>query len=115
MKERPMDDLARALLEDARKRLVGGYPAQVRAALDTLTDDQVWWRANATSNSVGNLVLHVCGSTRHFLGRGVGGSDYQRDRLLEHAPRSEEHTSELQSLAYLVCRLLLEKKKRKVR
>src|SRR5687767_15320182 len=28
-----------------------------------------------------------------------------------HLPRSEEHTSELQSLAYLVCRLLLEKKK----
>src|SRR2546425_8646168 len=34
--------------------------------------------------------------------------------LLEHyAERSEEHTSELQSLAYLVCRLLLEKKKDK--
>src|SRR5712672_531252 len=31
--------------------------------------------------------------------------------LLEEPPRSEEHTSELQSLAYLVCRLLLEKKK----
>src|SRR5687767_15197847 len=30
---------------------------------------------------------------------------------LAHAHRSEEHTSELQSLAYLVCRLLLEKKK----
>src|SRR2546423_7786745 len=30
------------------------------------------------------------------------------------ASRSEEHTSELQSLAYLVCRLLLEKKKRHV-
>src|SRR5205823_7341799 len=29
----------------------------------------------------------------------------------EDAQRSEEHTSELQSLAYLVCRLLLEKKK----
>src|SRR2546425_2705361 len=29
-------------------------------------------------------------------------------------PRSEEHTSELQSLAYLVCRLLLEKKKKKI-
>src|SRR3989441_5473073 len=28
--------------------------------------------------------------------------------------RSEEHTSELQSLAYLVCRLLLEKKKKKI-
>src|SRR2546425_7628345 len=30
----------------------------------------------------------------------------------ETTPRSEEHTSELQSLAYLVCRLLLEKKKK---
>src|SRR5205823_8137433 len=29
-------------------------------------------------------------------------------------PRSEEHTSELQSLAYLVCRLLLEKKKNSI-
>src|SRR5258705_2841810 len=29
-----------------------------------------------------------------------------------HVPRSEEHTSELQSLRHLVCRLLLEKKKR---
>src|SRR6185437_17145754 len=32
---------------------------------------------------------------------------------LRHPVRSEEHTSELQSLAYLVCRLLLEKKKKK--
>src|SRR2546425_9511227 len=31
----------------------------------------------------------------------------------ERWKRSEEHTSELQSLAYLVCRLLLEKKKKK--
>src|SRR2546425_4428956 len=34
------------------------------------------------------------------------------DRIGDMA-RSEEHTSELQSLAYLVCRLLLEKKKKK--
>src|SRR2546425_1574632 len=32
--------------------------------------------------------------------------------ILTAAQRSEEHTSELQSLAYLVCRLLLEKKKK---
>src|SRR2546425_6348927 len=35
-------------------------------------------------------------------------------RLRGPHPRSEEHTSELQSLAYLVCRLLLEKKKKKI-
>src|SRR2546425_3909462 len=33
-------------------------------------------------------------------------------RMLPKKNRSEEHTSELQSLAYLVCRLLLEKKKK---
>src|SRR5687767_15462141 len=35
------------------------------------------------------------------------------DGVYEKIARSEEHTSELQSLAYLVCRLLLEKKKKK--
>src|SRR3989441_2705521 len=40
----------------------------------------------------------------------VGGVDQPPVRSV---PRSEEHTSELQSLAYLVCRLLLEKKKKK--
>src|SRR3712207_8959220 len=35
----------------------------------------------------------------------------RRRKLGRHAERSEEHTSELQSRQYLVCRLLLEKKK----
>src|SRR2546425_6153631 len=34
------------------------------------------------------------------------------EETMKDIPRSEEHTSELQSLAYLVCRLLLEKKKK---
>src|SRR2546425_9980297 len=44
------------------------------------------------------------------------GNSTAMDRLVvvvtDAATRSEEHTSELQSLAYLVCRLLLEKKKK---
>src|SRR3712207_8588519 len=40
----------------------------------------------------------------------VGGED-RRSLQVFHAVRSEEHTSELQSRQYLVCRLLLEKKK----
>src|SRR5947209_9514641 len=38
-----------------------------------------------------------------------------RDRLRTAFRRSEEHTSELQSRQYLVCRLLLEKKKEKIK
>src|SRR2546425_2665796 len=44
------------------------------------------------------------------FGRSKGSPGPQR-RLFLAKSRSEEHTSELQSLAYLVCRLLLEKKK----
>src|SRR2546425_5387481 len=40
--------------------------------------------------------------------------DYPVHVLCKIKERSEEHTSELQSLAYLVCRLLLEKKKKKL-
>src|SRR5687767_15573435 len=46
---------------------------------------------------------------RHADGQGRGATGARHQRLL--LDRSEEHTSELQSLAYLVCRLLLEKKK----
>src|SRR5438046_4803258 len=38
-----------------------------------------------------------------------------REELLTASSRSEEHTSELQSLTNLVCRLLLEKKKKKLK
>src|SRR2546425_3485079 len=48
-----------------------------------------------------------------WLGLGGGTAHYHLGFSPYLAARSEEHTSELQSLAYLVCRLLLEKKKKK--
>src|SRR2546421_8837168 len=47
----------------------------------------------------------ACGAARHASGRA-------RDNRCGKPPRSEEHTSELQSRSDLVCRLLLEKKKK---
>src|SRR5436189_2001612 len=48
---------------------------------------------------------------RQWLLREVAGRCRSRSRCEWQCPRSEEHTSELQSPMYLVCRLLLEKKK----
>src|SRR2546425_9286961 len=50
--------------------------------------------------------VHPAGEVRQILGEGAVRNHH-------FGSRSEEHTSELQSLAYLVCRLLLEKKKKK--
>src|SRR5437899_6247083 len=54
-------------------------------------------------------VVRIC-----LLGAGVGGIGRVRGHIApDVTARSEEHTSELQSLRHLVCRLLLEKKKKK--
>src|SRR2546425_4188865 len=57
-----------------------------------------------------NFIRDTSSRARRQAGRsrGSGGSP----RRSAFSARSEEHTSELQSLAYLVCRLLLEKKKK---
>src|SRR2546422_8373631 len=48
----------------------------------------------------------------HHVPRVVGHVHLDQDVAGEEPPRSEEHTSELQSRLHLVCRLLLEKKKK---
>src|SRR3712207_8815244 len=57
--------------------------------------------------------LHRLADDPRALRRGASGGEAEVEHRREDAPlrRSEEHTSELQSRQYLVCRLLLEKKK----
>src|SRR4030095_7932692 len=83
-KEKRLDEVALTAL---RGRITRVLPTQVRSSIETLTDEQLWWRPNEHSNSVGNLVLHVSGSMRHYLSRGVGGFEYDRDRPAEFAER----------------------------
>src|SRR5438876_7539859 len=56
-----------------------------------------------------------CGDQAHVHADRVAAADALQFLLLHDAKRSEEHTSELQSPVHLVCRLLLEKKKKKIK
>src|SRR2546423_6655652 len=56
------------------------------------------------------LILRLVERLRHDALKFGGDERYQTAK--DFLARSEEHTSELQSLAYIVCRLLLEKKKK---
>jgi len=79
----PLPELGATALDSMRVRITGVLPAQIRACLASLSDDQLWWRPNQASNSVGNLVLHVSGAIMEFLCRRVGGFPYERDREAE--------------------------------
>ncbi|HEX8151863.1 MAG TPA: DinB family protein [Thermoanaerobaculia bacterium] len=90
-----MTDVARYALDSLRVRITQIFPAQIRACLEQLTDEQIWWRPNEASNSIGNIVLHVTGSLNHFLNRAVGGFPYERDRDAEFSERRPIPRAEL--------------------
>ena len=81
------NELSQVALQALRKRITRIIPAQVRECVEQLNEEQLWWRPNEQANSVGNLVLHVSGSTRHYLCRSIGGLEYNRDRPAEFAER----------------------------
>lgn len=75
-------------LSAIRVRIVKVFPAQIRAAIEPLTDEQLWWRPNESSNSIANLMLHLTGSLNHYLNRAFGGLDYDRNREQEFGERT---------------------------
>jgi uncharacterized damage-inducible protein DinB len=55
----------------------------IEKSLAQLSDEEIWWRPNSSSNSAGNLVLHLCGNVRQWIISGLGGAEFQRQRDLE--------------------------------
>jgi uncharacterized damage-inducible protein DinB len=76
-----------AFLAQSREYLGVEYMAKIERAIAPLTTEQLWWRANEASNSIGNLMLHLSGNVRQWIVGGVGGADMTRDRAAEFAAR----------------------------
>src|SRR2546425_6462803 len=90
-----------------------GIEAIKRDLLDNLFYIQARFPAVATPNDYYQALSYTVRD--RLLERWVRSAQTFRDKAVRtvcYLSRSEEHTSELQSLAYLVCRLLLEKKKK---
>lgn len=82
----------------AREFLVEEYLPKIERCLERLSDEQIWWRSNEESNSIGNLVLHLCGNARQWIVAGVGGAADGRDRNAEFAQREAVPRDELLAL-----------------
>lgn len=60
----------------------------LRTAFDELDEADLWKRPNAASNSVGNLILHLCGNIRQYAISALGGTEDLRERDAEFAARA---------------------------
>jgi uncharacterized damage-inducible protein DinB len=77
--------LARQFLEASRTRILGVYLPRLRECVTPLTAEQVWWRPNDASNSIGNLLLHLDGNVRQWLIASFNKDEDKRNRPAEFA------------------------------
>ncbi|MHB1699692.1 MAG: DUF1572 family protein [Acidobacteriaceae bacterium] len=72
--------------------------ASLAVCLSKLTDDQIWQREAAHENTIGNLVLHLCGNMRQWILHGVGGEPDVRVRDAEFSAAGGQSSAELLGL-----------------
>ena len=80
-------DARRSFIDQARSFLCTDYLPKLERCLEQLSDEQIWWRPNEESNSIGNLLLHLCGNARQWIVSGLGGAADARVRQQEFDQR----------------------------
>jgi hypothetical protein len=95
----PARNVSALFLQFSRHKLFDHFWPRMQACVEPLNDEQVWWKPNAASNSIGNLILHLNGNVRQWLVASFNQLPDQRDRPAEFA--TEAGMSPAQLLARL--------------
>jgi len=93
-----VSDIGQTFIARSRYHLSEDFLPKIERCLNLLTDEQIWWRPNSESNSIGNLLLHLSGNARQWIVCGVGGAADARDRDAEFAQREMISREELRLL-----------------
>jgi uncharacterized damage-inducible protein DinB len=80
-------EVSSAFIKYSRQLIAEEYLPKIQRCLEQLSDEQIWWRANEESNSIGNLILHIAGNARQWIISGLGGAEDKRERDTEFAER----------------------------
>ena len=91
----PIAAIGRAFLDESCRVLLSSYLPQIERCLERLSDEDVWWRPDEASNSIGNLLLHLTGNLNQWIIGGVGSRPYDRDRQQEFDARAHTPGREL--------------------
>jgi uncharacterized damage-inducible protein DinB len=81
-------DMTTLFLDHSRKMLLGEWWPRLRSMVEGLSEEQLWWRPNEASNSIGNLLLHLSGNVRQWIVTSFSRQQDQRDRPAEFAERA---------------------------
>ena len=81
-------EVGRLFLQESRSLLSEDFLPKIRRCLEMLDDSDLWWRAHQNNNSVGNLILHLCGNVRQWIIASLGGEPDQRQRSKEFSERA---------------------------
>jgi hypothetical protein len=76
-------ELASLFLAFSRNKLLGQYWPRLKACVEPMTVEQIWWRPNEASNSIGNLILHLNGNVTQWLVASFNRDEDKRDRPTE--------------------------------
>ncbi len=75
----------RLFLASSQRLLAKQSLPRIVKCLQELSEEEIWWRPNSSSNSAGNLVLHLCGNVHQWIISGLGGAEDKRERDREFA------------------------------
>ncbi len=89
------EQLKNELIEQFRVRVFGESFSRIKICLEKLSEEQVWQAPNKSSNSVGNLILHLIGNGRQWIFSGLMDQKDDRNRAAEFEKNSACPKSEL--------------------
>jgi len=88
-------ELASILLAFLRNKLLNQYWPRLKTCVEPMTVEQVWWRPNEASNSIGNLILHLNGNMTQWLVASFNKDEDKRNRPEEFAAHGGLTAAEL--------------------
>ncbi len=90
-----MNEIGQNFIAESREFLSAKYLPKIEKCLEQLSDEDLWRRPNAESNSVSNLILHIEGNICEWLIGGVGKLPFEREQQQEFDEREELPRKEL--------------------
>jgi uncharacterized damage-inducible protein DinB len=90
-----MNKVGKEFLIQSQSFLRDDFLVKIERAMQKMTEEQIWWRANEESNSIANLLLHLSGNVRQWIVSGIGGVPDNRFRQGEFDERNQISGAEL--------------------